>query len=137
MVRWHELGGRMRMLFRRRRLVRELDEEPNFHLERVAGSLRESGLSEDAAAREAWRQFGNSLRVREKSVEAWGWGWLESVIEDVRFGGRMLLRRPVFSLVVISVLALGHRATGEWFDTYCDFREWQRRNRWGIARIIC
>jgi hypothetical protein len=57
----------MRKLFRRGRLVRELDEELSFHLERVAGSLRESGLSEDAAAREARRQFGNSLSdAREK-----------------------------------------------------------------------
>ena len=94
-----------------------------------------------------------------------GFGWWESVAQDLRFGVRMLLRRPVFSLVVISVLALGiglnaamfsiveavilrplpyrdakqltivwqsspeHRATGEWFDTYRDFQEWQRRSR--------
>ena len=100
-----------------------------------------------------------------RSVETWGFDWWESVAQDLRFGVRMLLRRPVFSLVVISVLALGiglnaamfsiveavilrphpyrdakqltivwqsspeHRATGEWFDTYRDFQEWQRRSR--------
>jgi putative ABC transport system permease protein len=101
----------------------------------------------------------------KKSVEALGFGWAESIAQDTRFGIRMLLRRPLFSLVVISVLALGiglnaamfsiveavilrplpyrdakqltivwqsspeHRATGEWFDTYRDFQEWQRRSR--------
>ena len=165
MARWHELCGRCRKLFARGRLARELDEEMSFHVERVADSLRESGVAGDAAAREARRQFGNTLRLRERSVEAWGWGWAESVVQDVRFGIRMLLRRPVFSLVVVAVLALGiglnaamfsiveavilrplpyrdakqltivwqsspeHRATGEWFDTYRDFEEWQRRSR--------
>ena len=104
-----------------------------------------------------------------RSVKTWGFDWGESVAQDLRFGVRMLSRRPVFSLVVISVLALGiglnaamfsiveavilrplpyrdakqltivwqsspeHRATGEWFDTYRDFQEWQRRSRSGTA----
>ena len=40
-------------------------------------------------------------------MKTWGFDWWESVAQDLRFGVRMLLRRPVFSLVVISVLASG------------------------------
>jgi predicted permease len=164
-MKWGKAYRRVRMLFRRGRLAGELKEEIAFHVERLADGLRESGLPGEAAAREARRRFGNPLRMQEKSVEAWGWGLLESVMQDVRFGMRMLLRKPVFSLVVVSVLAMGiglnaamfsiveavilrpllyrdakqltilwqsspqHRATGEWFDTYRDFEEWQRRSK--------
>jgi predicted permease len=165
MERWRKADGRVRMLFRRRRLARELDEEMSFHLEHAARSLHEGGLPRDAAAQEARRRFGNALRIRERSMETWDFGWVESVAPDLRFGIRMLLRRPVFASVVIAVLGLGiglnaamfsiveavilrplpyrdakqltivwqssaeHRATGEWFDSYRDFEEWQRRSR--------
>jgi putative ABC transport system permease protein len=165
MERWRKADGRVRMLFRRTRLARELDEEMRFHLEHAARSLHEGSLPEDAAAEEAARRFGNTLRMRERSMEAWGFGRAESVAQDLRFGTRMLLRRPVLALVIITLLALGiglnaamfsiveavilrplpysdakqltivwqssaeHRATGEWFDSYREFEEWQRRSR--------
>lgn len=107
-MQWGKAYRRVRMLVLRERLARELDEEMAFHVERAADSFRERGVpEEDAAARAARRQFGNQLRMQERSVEAWGWGWLSSFLQDVRFGLRMLLRRPAFATVVILVLALG------------------------------
>ena len=90
---------------------------------------------------------------------------LHSLVQDVRFGLRVLFRRPAFTTLVVVVLALGigantamfsiidavllrplpyrdsdrlvlvwqsskeHRATGEWFNTYREFQEWQQNSR--------
>lgn len=91
--------------------------------------------------------------------------FLETLLQDSRFGLRFLARRPAFSVIVILVLGLGigantamfsivnavllrrlpykdsermvvvwqssnqHRDTGEWFNTYSEFEEWQQKSR--------
>ena len=38
---------------------------------------------------------------------AWGWGWLESFLQDVRYGVRSMLRSPALTFVALLSLALG------------------------------
>lgn len=56
-------------------------------------------------------RFGNALRLREESVDAWGWRWLEQLVQDVRFGVRTLLRNPGFAAAAVLTLALATGAT--------------------------
>jgi predicted permease len=56
-------------------------------------------------------RFGNSLRLRERSREVWGWTWLDDVARDVRFAARTLRRAPGVTLVAITSLALATGAT--------------------------
>ena len=59
------------------------------------------------AARAGRNNFGNTLRMREKAREAWGWTWLDRLAQDVRYGIRILARAPGFTLMAVLVLAIG------------------------------
>jgi len=102
-----QLLRRLRMLFHRGRFNAELEEEMRLHLELREQKNLDAGLAVDAAHREAHRSFGNATVIREKSYSTWGWGWLESFVQDVTYGVRSMLRSPGLTAVALLSLALG------------------------------
>lgn len=88
-----ELWRRILYLVNRRRLDAELESDMEFHRE--------------MAARAGRSDFGNTLRMREQSHEAWGWTWLDRLAQDLRYGLRILARAPGFTLMAVLVLAIG------------------------------
>ena len=102
-----ELLRRLRMLFHRRQLHEDLDEEFRLHLDLRRQQQIESGLAPEAARRAAHLRFGNTTRVKEKSLMTWGSEALESFLQDAAYGTRALLRSPGITIVALLSLALG------------------------------
>lgn len=108
---FHQFLMKLRMLFTRRRESMRLDAELQFHLEQQIAENLASGMSPEEARHAAFRLFGNPASLRDDARNSWSWNGLESFFRDIRVGWRGLRRTPGFSLIAVTVLALGIGAT--------------------------
>jgi putative ABC transport system permease protein len=82
---------RIRYLLNRRHVEAALEEEMRAHRAMMGVPAR----------------FGNTLALRERARDVWGWGWLDAIMRDVRFAARGLRRTPVFTIAATLSLAIG------------------------------
>jgi macrolide transport system ATP-binding/permease protein len=113
---YRTLMRRLAALFRRKHLEQELDAEVRSHLEMAGEISRRAGMSEEEARREALRNFGGIEQTKELYREQRGLPMIETTLQDLRFGFRMLRRSPGFSALAILCLTLGIGANAAVFS---------------------
>lgn len=102
-----EIWARIRYLFRRESHMRDVAEELDTHLQMEIDANIERRMSPDEARAVARRQFGSPARLRESAHDAWVFNWLESILQDIRYGLRQFRKAPGLFLAIVASLAIG------------------------------
>ena len=103
-------------LFLKNRREAEMAGEMQEHLDRLIERNVAAGISPNDARNAALREFGGVEQIKEMAREQRVWRWADDFLQDVRFGGRMLLRTPGFTTLAILCLTLAIGANAAVFS---------------------
>jgi len=77
------------------------------HIDRATERLMARGMTRAEAHAAARREFGNLTIIEDDAREARGARWVDSVVADLRYAARHFARKPLATVTIVLVLALG------------------------------
>ncbi|HEY6187300.1 MAG TPA: ABC transporter permease [Pyrinomonadaceae bacterium] len=105
LLRW--LSSYWKTLFHKAHLDQELDEELRSYVEMLTEEKIAQGLDADEARRAALIEVGGIEQVKEQVRDGRAGAMLEILWQDLRYGARMLWKKPAFTLTAVLTLSLG------------------------------
>ncbi len=103
---FRRIHRRWKMIFRGEEFRRELDEEMDFHIQKLIEDLVRGGMDPREARRQAHIRFGSREGVQARSREIGGVALLDEALRNFRFALRSMVRSPLFSGTFILTLGL-------------------------------